>query len=460
MNRAATITSADPLTTTSKSSVNGSRSGSRLQIANARVTYRNAPIHLLEKFAFKDLDGAYKAFMDAGFQECVILQTCNRVEVYASSSTTSTSSLGGNERLSDLWSRIAGLSSSDKSAIEVDFGRDAVKHLMKLTSGLDSMVVGEDQILGQVRRAFEYSKTNRYVSSSLAVAFDRALKAGSLVRTATGINKGNVSIASIAVNLAEEYFDDLKNRNVMLIGTGEAASLVAKVLKKRGVKFLVTSRAPERAKSFAETVAGTPIPFDSALDMLPGMDIVFTATMAPYRLVTRERIGEAMKPRKASGKGMIIFDLSNPRTVDDGVTSIQGVKLINMDQIAELVTKNMRSRINEVRAAEKLIEDEMKSVDSKIKRLKAEPVVVSIFKSVDTIRERELRKAMSIMGSRISAEEARVVEQLSHAIVEGILAAPMNNLRKEIETEAVEGEDLMRLAAKLFKYEEKHAQQD
>jgi glutamyl-tRNA reductase len=202
-------------------------------------------------------------------------------------------------------------------------------------------------------------------------------------------------------------------------------------------------------------VAGTPIPFDSALDMLPKIDITFTATKAPYRLVTLDRIERAMKTRN---KGMMIFDLSNPRTVDDKVTSVHGVKLVNMDQIAELVGKNMRSRTKEVIAAEKLIEDELKSVDTKMKRLKAEPTVVSVFKSVDTIRERELQKAMSMLGKKIGVEEAKVLEQLSHAIVEGVLAAPMNNLRKEIETS--EGEELMRLVAKLFKYEEKQARQD
>lgn len=422
---------------------------SRLQVVNARVTYRNAPIHLLEKFAFKDLDLAHRSFVEAGFKECVILQTCNRVEVYASASDI------GSNRITELWAAATGLSSSDKTAIEIDEGNDAVAHLMKLASGLDSLVVGEDQILGQVRRAFEYSKANQYVGSSLTLAFDRALRVGSLVRTATGINKGNVSIASIAVNLAEEYIDDLKEKNIMLIGTGEAASLVAKVLKKRGANFLITSRAPERAESFAETVAGTPVPFDSALEMLPKIDIIFTATKAPYRLVTLERIEGAMRGRN---EGMMIFDLSNPRTVDERVTSVHGVKLVNMDQIAELVGKNMRSRSKEVMAAEKLIEHELKSVDSKIRRLRAEPTVVSVFKSVDSIREREVHKALSVLGKKIGAEEAKVLEQLSHAIVEGVLAAPMNNLRKEIET--AEGEELIRLVAKLFKYEEKQARQD
>jgi glutamyl-tRNA reductase len=415
-----------------------------VHIVNARVTYRNAPIHLLEKFTFKDIDNAHKTFLKkAGFEECVILQTCNRVEVFAAAKDPDEA------KLLEEWASSVGLQEN----VELSRGRDAVMHLMKLTSGLDSLVVGEDQILGQVRRALEFSRSARYASANLSLVFDRALKVGSKVRTATGINKGNVSIASVAVNIAEEYFDDLKGKTIMLIGTGEAASLVAKVLKKRGVDFLVTSRAPERAQSFAGTVAGTPIPFDSALEMLHKVDLVFTATVAPYRLLTFERIEKAMEGRR---QGMMIFDLSNPRTVDENVATIHGVKLVNMDQIAELVGKNMRSRMKEISSAEKLIHEELKSVDTMMKRLKAEPVVVSVFKNVDAIRERELKKALSMLGKKLGPEESKVVEQLSYAIVEGVLSTPMNNLRKEIEEG--QSEELMKIVAKLFKYEEKQQQ--
>jgi glutamyl-tRNA reductase len=417
-----------------------------VQIVNARVTYRNTPIHLLEKFTFKDMDSAHKAFLQrAGFDECVILQTCNRVEVFAAGKDSD------EDKLLDEWVSTVGLSENDLARIEINKGKDAIMHLMRLVSGLESLVVGEDQILGQVRRAFEFSRAGRYASANLSIIFDRALKAGSKIRATTGINKGNVSVASIAVNLAEEYLDDLKNKTILLIGTGEAASLVAKVLKSYDINFMIASRVPERAQAFAETVAGIPIAFDSALEMLRVVDVIFTATMAPYHLITYGRIENAMMNRK--GRSMMIFDLSNPRTVDERVATILGVKLINMDQIAELVGKNMRSRMKEINSAEKLINDEMKSVDMIMKKMKAEPVVVSVFKNVDTIRERELKKALIMIGKKVGPEEARVVEQLSYAIVEGILSTPMNNLRKEIEEGG--NEDLMKIVAKLFKYEEK-----
>ena len=420
-------------------------------IVNARVTYRNAPMHLLEKFAFKDMDKAHKFFIEsAGLDECIILQTCNRVEIFGAAKDLD------EHKLVEGWVSAAGLSQKDLDSIEINRGKDAIMHLMRLASGLESLVVGEDQILGQVRRAFEFSRAHRFAGTNLSVVFDRALKAGSRIRAATGINKGNVSIASVAVNLAEEYFDDLKNKTVLLIGTGEAASLVAKVLKRRDVNFMIASRAPERAQAFADTVAGIPIAFDTALEMLRIVDVIFTATMAPYRLITYERIENAMTKRKGR-TSMMIFDLSNPRTVDERVAAIRGVKLINMDQIAELVGKNMRSRIKEVNSAEKLINDEMKSFDAVINRMKAEPIVMAVFRNVDTIRERELKKAFAMIGKEMAPEEAKVIEQLSYAVVEGVLSVPMNNLRKEIE----EGgkEELMKIVAKLFNYEANQDQQ-
>ena len=416
-----------------------------VQIVNARVTYRNTPIHLLEKFTFKEADSAHKAFLEkAGLKECVILQTCNRVEVFAAGSGID------EDKLRKIWAYTAGLSENDLARIEINRGKDAIMHLMRLASGLESLVVGEDQILGQVRRAFEFSRAGGYASVNLSVMFDRALKAGSKIRTTTGINKGNVSIASVAVNLAEEYFEDLRSKAILLIGTGEAASLVAKVLRRYGINFMIASRVHERAQAFADTVAGIPITFDSALEMLRVVDVIFTATVAPYHLITYDRIEKAMINRNSGS--MMIFDLSNPRTVDERVATIRGVKLINLDQIAELVCKNMRSRIKEINSAENLINQEMKSVDMIIKRMKAEPVVVSVFKNVDTIRERELKKALTIIGKKVGPEEAKVVEHLSYAIVEGILSTPMNNLRKEIEESS--NDELVKIVAKLFKYEE------
>lgn len=413
----------------------------KLDVINARVTYRKVPIHILEKFTFKDLEGAYESFLnDRSVKECVILQTCNRVEVYVAIDNPD------HEKIVDLWARNTGLSSDMfKDYLEFNTGKDVVLHLLKLASGLDSLVIGEDQILGQVKRAFDSAKNSRYAGSQLELLFDHAVKIGGKVRTSTGINKGTVSYGSMAVKLAEENLNGLNGKNIMLIGSGEAISLVAKTLKKRKIDFMVTSRTFERARSFAETAGGKPVAFEDALEMLKEVDALFVATTAPYYLIPFERADNAMRNRR---KPMVIVDLSNPRTVEEKVSTIKGVKLINIDEVSSLVERNMKLRMKEVNDAKRIIEDGFYSVEARMKRLEAEPVVDTLFKKVHTIRERELGKALQMLD--LDEEQKKVVEQLSHAIVEGILSNPMDMLRKASE----DGDkELMKAVLKLFKYE-------
>ena len=413
----------------------------KLNVVNARITYRKAPIHMLEKFAFKDPESAYSSFKKGSIKECVILQTCNRVEVYAACEDDSY------EKLVESWAKSTGLSKDAfKDSLEVSVGNDVISHLLKLASGLDSLVIGEDQILGQVKRAFDGAKKNRYAGEHLGILFEKAIRVGSKVRTSTGINKGTVSYGSMAVKLAEEHLKSLKGKTIMLIGTGEAASLVAKTLKKRDIAFLVSSRTFERAKSFVETAGGKPVEFEKALAMLNEVDVLFVATTAPYYLVTIERMETATKNRK---EGMVIVDLSNPRTVEEKVTTLKDVKLINIDEVSALVEKNLNARMHEVKDAERIIDDEMYSLEARMKRLEVEPAVDSLFKKVDNIRERELAKALHMLGD-LNEEQKKIIEQLSHAIVEGVLSNPMDNLRKASE----DGDkELMKAVSKLFKYE-------
>jgi glutamyl-tRNA reductase len=207
-----------------------------------------------------------------------------------------------------------------------------------------------------------------------------------------------------------------------------------------------------RAKSFADTVAGLPIPFENALEMFDDVNLIFVSITAPYYLVTYDRVEKA---RRNAKEGLLIFDLSNSKTVKDKVATIKKVKLINTDQISEIVEKNIRVRKNKIQSAEKIINGEMESVDSLLKRGKVEPRVASIFKSVDVIRERELKKAFSIIGKSLGPKEAKTIEELSYAIVEGILSTPMDNLRREIEL-GNENEEMIRVVSKLFKYEDKY----
>ena len=337
-----------------------------------------------------------------------------------------------------------------KNNVIITDGEEALKHLVKLTSGLDSLVVGEDQILGQVKRSLEFSRKNGFAGPNLNILFDKTIKIGSRVRTLTGINKGSISVGSMAVNLAYEYFDDIKEKEILLIGSGEGASLIAKALKQRNMKFFVTSRTFERARSFADTVAGSPIPFETALEKInDNIDIVFISTVAPYYLLTYERIANMMKNRN---KGLMIFDLSNPRTVEDKIATLNNIKLVNIDQISEIVEKNVGRRKKEIQSAEKIINDELIAIKEILKRKSSEPAIITIFKNADSIRNKEFKKALSLIGNRVSDDDIKILEQFSYALVEGILSTPMNNLRKEFTNNKNENE-LINLALKLFNYE-------
>ncbi|MGH9977648.1 MAG: glutamyl-tRNA reductase, partial [Nitrososphaeraceae archaeon] len=414
---------------------------------NARITYKKAPIHLLERFTFKNVNEAYDKFRELSpDSECVILQTCNRVEIFLSSEE-----IPDEQDILDIWSSVTGFSKEEFSGnVEFSFGHEAILHLLRLASGLDSLVIGEDQILGQVRRSFEFSRSNDHSSSNLSLIFTKALKVGSKVRTTTKLNKGNVSIGSVAVNIAENYFDDFKNRSILIIGSGEGASLVAKSLRQREVRFMITSRTFERAKSFADTAGGHPIAFEGALSGLTEHDVVFVSTTAPYFLITYERISKAMSRRN---KGMLVFDLSNPRTVEDQISTIKGIKLINMDQIAEIAENNLKLRKNEIASAERIIDKEVQSFADILKNKRVEQLIDSVFRSVETLREAELEKAMSIFSAKLGAEDKSTIRELSRSIVSTILSTPMNNLRKEARIGRVPEQDLIRIVESLFNYD-------
>ena len=410
-------------------------------IINARVTFRKSPIHVLERFSFSDVDEAYSSFKKhAELKECVILQTCNRIEIFAT----------GNEKdfdqIKKTWASLAGLEeNSFKDNCEISVNTDVYDHLLKLTSGLDSMVIGEEQILGQIKNSITFARNAKTSGEHLNTLFDKAIRIGTRVRNTTGISKGSISVGSMAVKLAEENVDDMKLKQILLIGTGDAAALVAKSLKKRAYEFSVSSRTLERSTSFSKTVGGNPVDFNEILSDFGKYDIVFVATTAPYFLVTHERIKEALNQKN---HGMMILDLSNPRTVDEKVAELSGIKLMNIDQISEIVEKNMRSRMGQKNTAEEIIKEELPVLEASMKRLEAEPVVKDVFKNIDSLRIKELQKALSMLGN-LDDDKKKIIDDLSKAIVESIVTTPMNNLRKHTEQGNTE---LLSAVEKLFEY--------
>jgi len=306
--------------------------------------------------------------------------------------------------------------------------RDAYEHLLKLTSGLESLVVGEEQILGQIKESISAARKVDASGKRLNKLFERSIRIGTRIRNSTGIGRGGISLGSMAVKLAEENIDDFKSKHVLLIGTGEAATMVAKSLKKRGYAFNVTSRTLERSVGFSQTLGGKPVKFEDVLTGFSDYEIIFVATTAPYFLVTFEKMKDAMKDKS----GTMILDLSNPRTVDEKVATIPGIKLMNIDQIAEMVDKNMKKRKDKVSTVENIISEEVPIIEATMKRLDAEPLVKDVFTNADSLRIKELQKALQMLGET-DEERIRIIDDLTKAVVESIVSTPMNNLRKASE---------------------------
>ena len=415
------------------------------KIINARVTFRNSPIHILEQFTLRDMDDAYKQFKKhSGLDECVIIQTCNRIELFGKSKVNDL------ERIKKTWASLTGLREEVfNENLEFVENQDALNHLLKLTSGLDSMVLGEEQILGQIKNSITSARKIKASGQHLNTLFDKAIRIGTRIRNSSGIGRGGISVGSMAVKLAEENIDELKTKKILLIGTGEVSTLVAKSLQRRGYDFDVTSRTISRSQAFCETMGGKSIKFEEVLSGFDNYDVLFVATTAPYFLVTHERIAEAMKDKK---RGMMILDLSNPRTVNEEVATIRGIKLMNLDQIAEMVEKNMNARINKVKTVENIINEEVSMLEASMKRLDAEPLVKDVFLSIEHLREKELQKALQMLDEK-DEKKIKIIEELTKAVVESIVSTPMNNIRKASE----QGKpDIVEVASKLFDYKKQN----
>ena len=413
-------------------------------IINARITFRKSPIHVLERFAFKDLSDAYLSFKKhASISECVIIQTCNRIELFTASDNHDV------HKIKKTWASLTGLEENAfADTLEICDNHDAFEHLLKLTSGLESLVVGEEQILGQIKESIAVARNTKASGKRLNKLFDTSIRIGIRIRNSTGISKGGISLGSMAVKLAEENVDDIKSKNVLLIGTGEAATMVAKSLNKRGYEFHVTSRTVERAIGFSQTLGGKPIKFEDVLSAFDNYEIIFVATIAPYFLITFDKMIESMKNKKS---GMMILDLSNPRTVDEQVATIPGIKLMNIDQIAEMVDKNMTKRKEKVSTVQNIISEEVPIIEATMKRLDAEPLVKDVFTNADSMRIKELQKALQMLGET-DEKRIKIIDELTKAVVESIVSAPMNNLRKASEQG---NPDLLETASKLFNYKKK-----
>jgi glutamyl-tRNA reductase len=413
------------------------------------VNHQTASVALRERLAFSThrLEQALTHSIEGNesaageIEELVILSTCNRVEVYAVSQQPAFDLLEA--FLSEPQNIPAcELSPGELSPGELSPGElspslyhlmdgDAIKHLFRVAAGLDSLVIGEPQILGQVAQAYEAAKQNGSAGKILSQLFQAAIRAGKRTHTETTISRNPASIASVAVHLISETVPDLPSARVLVLGAGEMAELSVESLRKRGVKEItVINRTLEKAQELARRWDGQAGALYMLPEYLPDMDIVISSTGAPHTIIQRELVHSAVRERP--NRPLVFMDIAVPRDVDEGVRDLAGVRLFDMDQLSETLHTSLAQRQSQVPRVEAILAEEQAAFEAYLAALNVVPIIVELREQANSIRQNEVEKALRRMP-QLTPEMERQIEALTISIVNKILHSPTSRLREEAQ---------------------------
>lgn len=405
------------------------------------TSHHTAPLDFREKLAFSQPQvlQAFPRLRDQyHFQEAVILSTCNRVEVYATADAA-----GGATPLSDFLSAYHHIDSQTlKKFTYAHQDEDAVRHLFDVSASLDSMVVGEPQILGQVKEAYDTALAAGASGQTLNRLFTKAISVGKRVRTETNIASGAVSIGYAAVELAKKIFQSLENKTVAIVGAGEMSELTAQHLVENGAsQVIVANRTYGRAVEIAGKFDGIPLAYDKSLTFLVDADIVISSTDAPHYLIQREPLVEVMKKRKH--RHMFLIDIAVPRDIDPEISKIENAFLYNIDDLEAVVASNLKGRQREAEIAGRIVEEETIGFYSQLQLLKVAPTIKALNQQFQGVVERELQAC--IKKAELSPEQRVHVQSMTQAIVKKLLHQPVKNLRQKIND--IDGERVQYIQA-------------
>lgn len=411
------------------------------------LSHKTAPIEVREKLNFPEntlQDALRKLMAYDGIRESMIVSTCNRVEIYASVRE----SVSGIDRIKQFISDYHGLSrESLENSLYVYPDAQGVRHTFRVASSLDSMVLGEAQILGQMKDAFDVALKTKTTSTIMNKLMKKAISVAKRVRTETRLAEGAVSISSAAVELAKKIFGTLEGKNVMLLGAGEMAELAAQHLLGNGVKnIMVANRTFERAEELAKEFKGDAIRFEHFPDALVMVDILICATGAPHYVVNRDMVQKALKERR--NKPIFMIDISNPRNIDPEVDKVDNVYLYDIDDLQSKVDVNTEGRAREAGKAEEIVNQEVEIYLQWERALDAVPTIVDLREKIEDIRKHELEKTLGSLNG-ISEDQIRAVDIMSQAIVNKLLHAPLVVL-KQAASAPDGGDTTIAVARRLF----------
>ena len=410
------------------------------------VNHKTAPVEVREPMALKGLDREpLELFRSVDHvREVLFLSTCNRVEVLFTSSSPGESLAG----LKGIWAEKSGLPLGVLEEHLYEYrDEDAIRHLFMVASSLDSMVVGEPQILGQLKDAYRHASEQKTTGMVLNRLLHKAFSVAKRVRTETKIGSQAVSISYAAVELARKIFGELGDKVAMLIGAGEMAELAAQHLRAGGIKrLIIANRTLERAVELSHELGGEAIGLDEIEDAMIEADIVISSTGAPGLVLTKEQVKRTMRPRRH--RLLFLIDIAVPRDIDPGVNDIENVYLYDIDDLKGVVEENKEQRAKEAKKAERMVEAEVLKFLSWMKTLDILPVIQGIQAKAEAIRRRELERSRKRLGG-LTKEQEEAIDVLTNSIVQKIIHDPIIVLRKNASNEEA-AEVLLDAATTLF----------
>ncbi len=393
------------------------------------LNHRTAPVEVRECLAF-DAHSLGEALTDLvrrpGISEGLILSTCNRVEV-------AVTSLDGEDPRPIVEQFLAARRGVDAAWLAPYLyhlaDAEAIRHLFRVASSLDSMVVGEPQILGQLKAAYAAAKAHGALGGWMEAILTRAFSVAKRVRTETGIGENPVSISSTAVELARQIFGSLAERRVMVVGAGKMAELAVRHLRSAGVsRIYVTNRTLERARAMAEAFEGVVVEYDRFLDALPEMDIVLTSSGAPFYLLRKDHMRRVLEARR--NRPVFVIDIAVPRNVDPAVNDLDNVFLYDIDDLQRVAEANMGERRRRAEMAERIIAEEVERMVARLRAREVTPTIVELQERMEQIRQGELARFRSRLGP-LSPEQRDAVEALTRSILAKLAHGPITELRRQ-----------------------------
>jgi len=412
------------------------------------LNHKTAPVEVRELLAIPDSrlpDAVRRLSQFPAVEEAFILSTCNRVELLVSYLPTSPEP--------ELRHFIADCFQVDSHALNHHFyefgGQDVIRHLFRVAASLDSMVVGEPQILGQVKEAYATARSVGAVHSQMDALLTRAFSVAKRIRTETAVGSSAVSVASAAVDLAKKIFGTLKGKRVYLVGAGKMSELAARHLLAHGAEAIfVANRTHERAVQLAKAFSGQAILFEQLYDTAASADIVITSTGAPHAIFRKEH-GEMFLQRRKN-KPMFFIDIAVPRDVAPEMNQLDGIFVYDIDDLQSVVNSHVAGREREARRAEEIVNFEVERFSERLQTLDVVPTIVSLQDQVETIRQAEIDKVRGRLG-QLTPEQELAVEAMTRGIVNKILHAPITTLKSAAKSKETETTTVIEAVRRMFK---------